>query len=260
VHRAVTGFSADWLALRAAADARARDKGLAARLGGCFTCCGKVRVLDLGAGAGANLRATVPLIAAEQHWVMADNDPALLARAEPAANITVERRETDLAGDLSSLFDPAPDLVTASAFFDLCGADWIDRLVGLVAGCGAAFYTVLTYDGREAWRPHHPLDAQVQAAFHADQHRDKGLGAALGPGAHAHLANRLLGLGYRVFEGVSDWDLRQPGDDALIAALAEGSAATVAGAIGSEMAETWRAARIGAPAVTIGHRDLLAFP
>ena len=29
----MTGFSTDWLALRAAADARARDKGLAARLG-----------------------------------------------------------------------------------------------------------------------------------------------------------------------------------------------------------------------------------
>jgi hypothetical protein len=91
----MTGFSADWLALRAAADAdaRARDKGLAARLGGYFASCGEVRVLDLGAGTGANMRATAPLIAAPQHWVLADNDAALLARAEPVANITVERRD-----------------------------------------------------------------------------------------------------------------------------------------------------------------------
>jgi SAM-dependent methyltransferase len=256
----MTGFSTDWLALRAAADARARDKGLAARLGAYFAGRGEVRVLDLGAGTGANLRATAPLIEAAQHWVLADNDPVLLALAEPAANVTVERREIDLAGDLSSLFDPAPDLVTASAFFDLCGAGWIDRLVPLVAGCGAAFYTVLTYDGREAWSPPHLLDADVQAAFHADQRRDKGLGAALGPDAHTHLAGRLRGLGYQVFEGSSDWELRQPGDGALIAALAEGSAASVAGAIGAGQAETWRAARTGAAAVTIGHRDLLAFP
>jgi SAM-dependent methyltransferase len=262
----MTGFSADWLALRAAADAdaRARDKGLAARLGGYFASCGEVRVLDLGAGTGANMRATAPLIAAPQHWVLADNDAALLARAEPVANITVERREADLAGDLSSLFDPAPDLVTASAFFDLCGADWIDRLVALVAGCGAAFYTVLTYDGREAWEPPHPLDADVRAAFHADQRRDKGLGPALGPDAHAYLAGRLRGLGYRVFEGTSDWVLQQPGDGALIAALAEGSAdvvaGTIGGVIGAGRTETWRAARTGASAVTIGHRDLFAFP
>jgi hypothetical protein len=223
-----------------------------------------VRVLDLGARTGANLRATAPLIAAEQHWVLADNDPALLARAKPAANVTVERRAIDLAGDLSGLFDPAPDLapdlVTASAFFDLCGAERIDRLVGLMASCGAAFYTVLTYDGREVWEPPHPLDAEVRAAFHADQRRDKGLGPALGPDAHAHLAGRLRGLGYRVFEGMSDWELQQPGDGALITELAEGNAAVVAGAIGSEMAQTWRAARTGAPVVTIGHRDLLAFP
>jgi SAM-dependent methyltransferase len=260
----MTGFSADWLALRAAADARARDKGLAARLGGYFASCGEVRVLDLGAGTGANLRATAPLIAAPQHWVLADNDAALLARAEPVANVTVECRAIDLVVDLSGLFDPASDLVTASAFFDLCGADWIDRLVGLVAGSGAALYTVLTYDGREAWEPPHPLDVDVLAAFHADQRRDKGLGPALGPDAHAYLAGRLRGLGYRVFEGTSDWVLQQPGDGALIAALAEGSAATVTGTIGGVIgagrAETWRAARTGASAVTIGHRDLFAFP
>ena len=39
-----------------------------------------MRVLDLGAGTGANLRATAPLIEAPQHWVLADNDVELLAR------------------------------------------------------------------------------------------------------------------------------------------------------------------------------------
>jgi hypothetical protein len=256
----MTGFSADWLALRADADARARDKGLAARLGGYFAGHEEVRVLDLGAGAGANMRATAALIEAPQHWVLADNDTALLARAEPGANLTVERREIDLAGDLFGLFDPAPDLVTASAFFDLCGVGWIDRLAALVAGCGAAFYTVLSYDGREEWNPPHPLDAEVLAAFHGDQRRDKGLGAALGPDAHNHLANRLRGYGCRVFEGSSDWRLQLPGDSALIAALAEGSAATVAGALGADRAKSWCVDRIAAQRVTIGHCDLLAFP
>ena len=260
----MTGFSAGWLALRAGADARARDQGLAARLGVHFAGHRGLRVLDLGAGTGANLRATAGLIDAPQHWLLADNDAALLARAEPAGNITVERRQIDLAGDLSGLFgpapDPAPDLVTASAFFDLCGADWIDRLVALAAGCGAAFYTVLTYDGREEWNPPDPLDAAVLAAFHTDQRRDKGLGAALGPDAHSHLADRLRGHGYRVFEGSSDWQLQQPDDSALIAALAEGSAAAVAGVLGAERANEWLAARIATQRVTIGHRDLLALP
>ncbi len=58
----MSGFSADWLALRAGADARARDTGLAERLKSHFAGRSALRVLDLGTGTGANLRATAPLI------------------------------------------------------------------------------------------------------------------------------------------------------------------------------------------------------
>ena len=256
----MSGFSADWLDLRARADVRARDKGLAARLGAHLKGRRAVRVLDLGAGTGANLRANAALIEAPQQWVLADNDAALLARAGAAANTTIERREVDLAADLPSLFAPAPDLVTASAFFDLCGADWTNRLVALAAACGAAVHAVLTYDGREEWRPPDPLDAEVLAAFHADQRRDKGLGPALGPDAHAHLAAILRGHGYRVFEAASDWSLEPPGDAALITALAGATATAVGGMIGADRASIWRTARLAARRVMIGHRDLLALP
>ena len=256
----MSGFSADWLALRAGADTRARDKSLATRLGAHLEGRSAVRVLDLGAGTGANLRATAPLIAAPQHWVLADHDAGLLARAGAAPNTTVEHRTVDLAGDLAGLFAPAPDLVTASAFLDLCGAGWTGRLAALAAGCGAAVHAVLTYDGREDWRPPDTLDAEVLAAFHADQRRDKGLGPALGPEANAHLSAILRGHGYRVFEAASDWKLALPGDAALIAALAAATATAVAGTIGADRAGIWRTARLAAHRVTIGHRDLLALP
>jgi hypothetical protein len=184
----------------------------------------------------------------------------LLARAEPMPHTTVELREVDLAAGVASLFEPAPDLLTASAFFDLCGREWTDRLVAAASGCGAALYTVLTYDGREDWIPPHPLDAKVLSAFQADQRRDKGLGPALGPDAHAHLAASLRSRGYRVFEAASDWNLEPPDDAALIAALADGTSAAVGEAIGLERAAAWRAARIAAHSVTIGHLDLLALP
>ncbi|HSF96599.1 MAG TPA: class I SAM-dependent methyltransferase, partial [Thermohalobaculum sp.] len=163
----MTGFSADWLALRAGADARARDPGLAARLSAAFAGREGLRVLDLGAGTGANLRATAPLIGAPQHWVLADHDADLLAQAAPVENTTVETRCADLARGLPNLFEPPPDLVTASAFLDLCGAAWLDQLAGAVVRHRAALYTVLSYDGREIWRPPHPLDAPVLTAFHA---------------------------------------------------------------------------------------------
>jgi hypothetical protein len=256
----VTGFSADWLALRAAADTRARNAGLAARLGAHFAGRGSLEVLDLGAGTGANLRATAPLIACPQHWLLADHDPALLAQCKTLPGVTIETRATDLSSGLATLFTQAPDLVTASAFLDLCGAAWLDRLADALARSRAALYAVLSYDGREVWEPAHPLDGQVLAAFHADQQRDKGLGPSLGPKAHAHLADCLRARGYRVREGASDWILERPGDAALIAALAQGSAGAVAGALGEPAASAWRAAREAAARVTIGHRDLLALP
>lgn len=255
----MSGFSADWLDQRADADWRARDQGLMARLAA-HVGERPVRILDLGAGTGASLRALAPLIRAPQHWVLADGDGALLDRAEPVAACTLERRVIDLSIGLEALFDPAPDLVTASAFFDLCGAAWIDRLACLVAASGAGIYAALTYDGREAWEPPHAGDAEVLAAFHADQRDDKGFGSALGPEAHGHLVRALSRHGYRVDEAPSDWCLAQPHDAALIRALAEGTATAVSERIGSEAVRCWRDARVGARRVVIGHRDLLALP
>jgi hypothetical protein len=206
------------------------------------------------------LRATAPLLGRAQRWRLVDGEPDLLARVEPVHGVAAERVVADLAGDLGPLFDPRPELVTASAFLDLCGAAWIDRLVSQAAGAGAALYAVLTYDGRESWTPPHPLDAAVLAAFHADQRRDKGLGLALGPEAATYLAAGLRAAGYAVLTAASDWRLAAPADATLIATLARGSADAVATALGNEAATEWQRARLVATAVTIGHLDILALP
>lgn len=255
----MTDFDADWLSLRESADRRSRSPdlvaGLTAHLGD-----RPVRILDLGAGTGATLRAFARRFGQTQHWVLADSNAALLDDAQPVGAATLERRVIDLTAGLEELFDPIPDLVTASAFFDLCGPEWIDRLARCIAASGAVLYAALTYDGREVWEPPHSLDGEVLAAFHADQRRDKGLGPALGPGAHGYLAGSLRRAGYRLREATSDWRLVQPGDAPLIAALASGTAGAVASRIGKTRAEKWRAARATAHRVVIGHRDLLALP
>ena len=255
-------FSADWLALRAGADARARDARLAARLRARFAGREGLCVLDLGAGTGAMMRATAPLLGAGQRWRLVERDAGLLARAEGGAppGVAAEFLAADLARDAARLFDPTPDLVTASAFFDLCGAAWIDAFVGHAAAAGSAVYAVLSYDGGESWAPPHPLDAAVLPAFHADQRRNKGLGPALGPAAAAYLARTLAHAGYAVATARSDWRLEQPRDAALIAALARGSADAVAPALGNAAATEWQRARAAASRVTIGHLDVLALP
>ena len=127
-------FSPDWLALRRDADDRARCPELARRLSTRFS--GPTRVLDLGSGTGANMIATAPLLGDDQSWVLADNDATLLDRAVAPEGVHLSRRVVDLAVDLESLFNPAPDLVTASAFFDLCGSGLIGRVVAATVAAG----------------------------------------------------------------------------------------------------------------------------
>ena len=75
-------FSPEWLALREPADhdsvnAEVRDK-LRARFAGKPA----VRVVDLGCGAGSNLRGTWSALPAKQHWTLVDYDAKLLAEAK----------------------------------------------------------------------------------------------------------------------------------------------------------------------------------
>jgi len=256
----MAGFAAGWLALRAPADARARNRMVMAELAAHFAGRQAPLVLDIGAGTGATMGALAPHLPAGQHWRLADNDPRLLAEAVAPAGARFEPVPCDLAPGIAGLLAPRPDLVTASAFFDLASAPWIDAAVAELAARRLPLYAALSYDGREAWEPAHRLDAMALVAFHADQGRDKGLGGpALGPDAHAYLADRLDRAGYALISGQSDWMLEAPRDARLIAALAAGTADAIAPSLGMEARE-WADARLTARRVTIGHRDLLALP
>lgn len=250
----MSGFDAAWLDLREPADRAARDAGLVAALGDWARARGPIAVVDLGAGTGASLRALAPTLP-RASWTMADADPALLALALDSAEalgVLARCLRIDLARDLAAAFDPAPALVTASAFFDLASAAWIDRFALTARSAGAAVYAALSYDGAETWRPPHPLDDPVHAAFLADMRRDKGLGPALGAEAGAYLAARLGALGYVVRTAQSPWRLSAPRDADLIAALADGVADA------AHAPDDWRAARRAALGARIGHLDLFA--
>jgi Predicted O-methyltransferase len=86
----VSGFEADWLALRSDADARARDPAL---LAAAAERVGDGLALDLGAGTGATLWALAPQAPAAR-WRLVDDDPALLQEAERRAETLGARAET----------------------------------------------------------------------------------------------------------------------------------------------------------------------
>lgn len=279
-------FSPEWLALREPADhasvnAHVRDL-LRARFAGRET----VRVVDLGCGAGSNLRGTWNTLGPHQRWTLVDYDPKLLAAAhtrlvkfgkgEPASNggltltltlpattIDVAFRQADLShGDLGAAVEGA-DLVTAAALFDLASQQLIDKLVETIAARRQTFFTVLTYDGIASWLPEHPADAAMRAAFNAHQRGDKGFGPALGPAATDAMAKAFARHGYHVTRGKSPWvldhwhsSLRRELDQGFAGAVRE------TGRVPSADIDSWLSKRhANDDAVTIiGHEDLLAVP
>jgi len=278
----MSGFSADWLLLREPVDHRSRDAGLVAALRDALGSRDSLSVVDLGAGAGSNLRALAPSLPGPQRWRLVDHDPALIAAArsrlaswaDAAApegeSLRLERdgrailvsfARADLATGIEAALGDGPDLVTAAALFDLGAVAWIDAVAAAVAARGALFYAALTYDGTEAWTPPHPADAAMLAAFHAHQRGDKGFGPAAGPDATAALRQAFEARGYEVRTAQSPWILGAS-DAALIAALAEGAAAAVreTGLVAEREVAAWLAARRSGASCAVGHLDLLALP
>lgn len=280
----MSGFSSRWLSLREPADHRSRHEGLAEALKTRFLQRETITVVDLGCGTGSNLRATAALLPVHQRWTLVDHDVALLDAAKAAltvwadrcitvkqglklskgaATIVVSFQQADLAADLDAVLDgagaPGPDLVTASALFDLASAAFIQKVAASVARRNAVFYTVLTYNGIQHWTPRSPLDQQMTAAFHRHQMTDKGLGIAAGPAAPVELAEAFTTFGYSVAEGDSPWRLGHA-DAALVAELAAGYAAAVreTKALTAVEIDGWLArTRTGSQ---VGHTDTLAIP
>jgi SAM-dependent methyltransferase len=267
-------FAADWLSLREPADHAARPRALTESLARRFASAGRLRVLDLGAGTGSNLRYLAPRLPCAQRWTLVDHDRLLLTRAVEACEsanrggwpaVELETSVLGLAA-LSELDLTAFDLVTASALLDLVTADWLQRTVNQCRQAGVTVLFALSYDGRARWDPADPKDDIVRAAVNAHQRRDKGLGPALGPAAGSTAAELLMAAGYRVSVESSPWCLG-PADAALQEQLIAGWASAAAEQDPSLAAPVhhWAARRrahlaAGRSRLRLGHVDVLAEP
>jgi len=265
----VSGFSAEWLALRERYDLRARSATVLDAVAAAFADKPAIAVVDLACGTGASLRAISPHLPARQSWRLVDNDLGLLARAEalgspPLRNVRAVA--IDLARDLELALDGPLDLVTCSALIDLVSADWLERLVVEAAVRRLPVYAALCYDGRAALDPPDPQDSEMVAAVNRHQRRDKGFGAALGAQAAAHAIARFAAVGYHVVQGQSDW-MFEPQDRAIQNEVLAGWAAAAGelGDLGDERIGRWLARRraliaAGQSRLRVGHIDLLATP
>jgi hypothetical protein len=277
-------FTADWLSLREPVDHAARSGALARIVdqyfGHRFDEQDRIRIADLGAGRGSNLRWLAPRLSLKQHWQLIDHDPDLLELAAkqsrdhpPARGLTLETRELDLAtADLQAVTDC--DLVTGSALLDLVSAGWMERLTSACEANRCAVFFALSVNG--FWRLFdtngRTIDSEddifVQNAFNRHQLRDKGLGAALGPTAADALMRGLAARFFRVDCRSSHWQLppNHPWTLSLGPPLLDGWRQAASEQTGqTDRIDQWHRQRLdallaGRLGLEVGHVDCLALP
>lgn len=283
-------FAIDWLALREPLDARSRSGPLAEQLAADAP-RGTRYIIDLATGSGANLRYLAPRLSGLQDWLLIDNDEALLEAVErqlrhwaiqrgltlqehgdslilrgQGLHCRAHRRLLDLATHAQQLGLDECWLVTASALLDLVAQRCLDDLVTRCRRAGAGMLFALTYDGLMQFSPRLPEDSRINVLVNRHQSRDKGFGPALGPRAAWIAPAMARRHGYDVTETDSPWRL-DPAQTALQVALLEGCVQAAVEVAPSEVhwILRWRQQRrqyiaAGISHVSVGHRDLLAWP
>ncbi len=281
------GFDADWLRWREPADADARDPDLLRDWLAGLPDGG--RVVELGAGTGALLRACLPHLRGAVHWQALEADAGLIARAEgrlhswagtqpgwavedgvsttlrgPVGRCVLDWRCTDLAAGVPDL--EGADAIAASAWGDLVSWRWAARCAAQAAAGGMrSVYLALNLVDGAAFAPADPLDGVLDRAFAAHMRRDKGCGPALGGAAAPGWSLALSRAGYRVRGASSRWALG-PAHPLLTAAWLEGyvRAACEQAPPLRASAGPWLRARLaqlarGTLRVAVNHADLLAW-
>ena len=194
----MSGFSADWLALREPHDLRARNPAVLEAVAAFFALHSQVRVVDLACGTGSTLRALSAAFAGATA-LEAGRQRSRVARArrsdasrshhyrghprsQPRPRIRTRRNHR-------SGRRPRPCSIWSPS------AGWSGLRIAIVAR-EIPFYAALSYDGRIDLTPPDPLDNAIMNGVNAHQRTDKGFGPALGPDAAAfrHRALRSAGL------------------------------------------------------------------
>ncbi|GGK56208.1 trans-aconitate methyltransferase [Ornithinimicrobium pekingense] len=266
--------SADWLTLRREADTEARDAGATVllerlvdhlRAGG----TAPVRVVDVGAGTGANHAYLSPRLPLAQDWVVVDHDPDLLGHAGHGDAVRVRAGVRDLAAVLEDLLDAdgaddRPTLLTCTALLDVLTTEELGQLADAVARTGGPALFALSVTGEVRWTPCDPADGAVAGLFDAHQRR----GGRPGPLAPSVLTEQLVAHGLAVERARTPWvlDARRPQLlERFLVERADAAREQAGQEESRRLVDRWltdrlRQVRSAGLSVRVGHVDLLVLP
>jgi hypothetical protein len=261
--------SADWLHLRRAADTQARDRGgggLLDRLVAHLHARGaeRLRLIDLGAGTGANRAYLEPRLPFPQSWVAVDHDQALLDHDDHGESQRIQAGVRDLSRVLRRFpgSELAPTVLTCTAVLDVLTLRDISDLAEAVVASNAPALLSLTVTGLVSWSPADEGDRLVDAAFNAHQQRHGRAGGAAVPALVSNLRSR----GASVVTVSTPWVLDSGHPELLTRWLRERVAAAVEQCPEDvPKLEDWLTRREGQVkagdlVVRVDHQDLLVLP
>ena len=263
----------DWLALRREADTEARDGGASWLLDELVEHLRRreaaaVRVVDVGAGTGANHAYLSPRLPFEQSWVVVDHDADLLAHAGHGPAVRVQAGVCDLLDVLDELAaesDGTPMLLTCAALLDVLTTEELTCLADTIERSGAPALLSLTVTGGITWSPPDEADELVARLFDEHQRRD----GRAGPDAATVLREELERRGLRVRSARTPW-LLDAGRRELVRRWLDERVGAALDQLTSRNGEPqvladWHARRLGQLASAglvahVDHVDLLVLP
>jgi len=263
--------SPNWLELRREIDARSRSPALerqaADRLRDVQPTPNPTRILDLGAGAGANLLHLAPRLPLPQRWTLVDRDRELLASVPRGGpGVEIERMACDFLdpGSPVRARDGEYDLASANAVFDLVPEEGAHALARWLADrCPLALFT-LHYGPETRFEPSSPGDERALALFHRHMTREQASGRAMGERCEVALPRALRDAGYEVRTEATPWRVR-PDDIGillqLISFIEDACLELMPGEIkiGEWGKDKRRLALAGRLSATVEHVDVLAW-
>ena len=222
-----------WLQLREPADTVSRSKSLSRTIASAMPEKEPVHVLDLATGTGANLRYLSGFLPDRQHWLIVDNNAALLNEVPSITSSWALTQNLKLKKDRNSYLISGTklkchiktlsldlrkldnveifkdrNLVTASALLDLTSEEWLRTLANRCRAVGAGVLFAITYTGSSICSPQEPEDDMILNLLNRHQKTDKGLGGlAEGPDATDCASRCFEKIGYSVQTAQSNWIL-----------------------------------------------------
>ncbi|MEH2339876.1 class I SAM-dependent methyltransferase [Nostoc sp.] len=222
---------AQWLELRISYDAKARNLNVETSCQEYLKRHKKLKIVDFGAGTGANCRYYFSKISHEQEWFLVEQNQELLEIAfdrlivwaqengyesqlqnsrlvltNQVHKITIHRIVGSIL-DLENLIDLNTfDLAVANAVFDLFSEKQFQTLLECLKKYHLPMLATINYTGMN-FIPQSEKDSDFIKYYHHHMQRHQDFGRGMGPECGSFMWEAIKGIGMKVLQGESPWEI-----------------------------------------------------